>query len=75
MKASDILGGNVKDLPRNDKKPPKKETLALYREILKFTREFEWVDEFGNSWVEKLRKSARDEIEVAKDERDPVLLS
>lgn len=32
-------------------KPPKKETLKLYRQIWKFSREFNWVNHDGTPWL------------------------
>ena len=43
----DFLNKSFNKLKRINKKPPWRESLALYREVLKFTKEFNWCDEFG----------------------------
>ena len=74
MSLEDLFSKNITDLPRNNKKPPKRETLRLYREVVKFCKEFHWIDDKGELWSERLQKSARDEIIMAKDENDPVVI-
>lgn len=39
-----------------------------------FTREFQWEDNKGREWVERLRESARKEFEDARDEEDSLIL-
>ena len=70
----DFLEKSFNKLKRINKKPPRRESLALYREILKFSREFDWSDEYGQNWVYKLRESAWKEFEDAWEENDPVVI-
>lgn len=53
----------------------RREALSLYREVLRTTKAFHWCDENGIPWNERLRKSARDEFETAKQERDPLIVA
>ena len=61
------IGNTVKTLQN-------KESLMLYRDILKFSNEFYWKNQNGDYWREIIRKSARKEFELARDERDPILV-
>lgn len=47
---NDILDKSIHTLKRSNRKPPKRESLRLYREILKFTNEFNWEDDKGTMW-------------------------
>ena len=49
-------------------KPPNREALRLYREILRTTRAFYWPNDKGEPWNVVLRRSARDEFEQAREE-------
>mmetsp|Transcript_7280 Transcript_7280/g.13822 ORF Transcript_7280/g.13822 Transcript_7280/m.13822 type:complete len:116 (+) Transcript_7280:186-533(+) len=53
----------------------RKEALSLYREILRTTKAFHWCDEKGIPWNVKLRKEARNEFELSKEERDPLIIA
>ncbi|KAL5218249.1 hypothetical protein ABZP36_018933 [Zizania latifolia] len=53
----------------------RREALALYRDILRVTRLFEWADERGVQWREVLRANARREFEEARGERDPEVVA
>ncbi|OQR91960.1 hypothetical protein THRCLA_22421 [Thraustotheca clavata] len=46
----------------------KKELLALYREILRVSRAFQWTNEQGQPWSKVLQKNARKEIEQCRHE-------
>ncbi|KAM3136596.1 hypothetical protein pb186bvf_011238 [Paramecium bursaria] len=61
------IGNTVKTLQN-------KESLMLYRDILKFSNEFYWKNQNGDYWRDIIRKSARKEFELARDERDPILV-
>ena len=64
----------VTKLRRSNKKPPNREVLRLYREVMKFCAEFDFPNEQGVSWKVVLRKSAREEFEASREENDPVML-
>uniref|UniRef100_A0A0D9VP98 Complex 1 LYR protein domain-containing protein n=1 Tax=Leersia perrieri TaxID=77586 RepID=A0A0D9VP98_9ORYZ len=53
----------------------RREALALYRDILRVTRLFEWPDDRGVPWRETLRANARREFEEARGERDPEVVA
>ena len=53
----------------------RKEALSLYREILRTTKAFHWVDESGNPWNLRLRKEARKEFEQSREETDPLIVA
>mmetsp|Transcript_3267 Transcript_3267/g.6640 ORF Transcript_3267/g.6640 Transcript_3267/m.6640 type:complete len:111 (-) Transcript_3267:206-538(-) len=53
----------------------RQEALSLYREILRTAKHFHWCDNEGKPWNLRLRKEARKEFEVAKDEKDPLILA
>jgi len=69
-----IFSKSVEDLVRSNRKPPNKEALRLYREVIKFCGEFDWENEKGELWRDTLRKSARQEFENSREEDDPVNL-
>ncbi len=63
-KLNRIFEKKITDLPRMKKHPKKiRESLKLYREVLKFCKEFEWMDEQNEKWSDKIKRSARDEFE------------
>lgn len=64
----------VSKLRRTNRKPPNREILRLYREVMKFCSEFDWPNENGVIWRDELRKSARREFEESREETDPVIL-
>ena len=64
----------VENLRKTNRKPPNKQVLRLYHDILKFTRDFDWEDDNGIIWRDSLRKSARKEFEEAREEKDPIIL-
>lgn len=51
------------------------EALKLYRDILRASRYFTWVNEKGISWSFILRQNARKEFEQARFERDPAVIT
>ena len=53
---------------------PNKEALRLYRDVIKFTKYFDWKDPRGDPWSLVLKKSARMELENSREEPDPVKL-
>ncbi|KRX08398.1 hypothetical protein PPERSA_08597 [Pseudocohnilembus persalinus] len=68
-----ILQKPIEHLKITRKLPPNKEALRLYREVLKFSNEFTWNNKNGENWGEIIRKSARKEFEVSKDEQDHLI--
>ena len=71
----ELISKGLNKLKRDNRRLPNIQVLKLYREVLKFSNEFSWTDKEGIIWKEKIRKSARDEIELARDEQDPVMLA
>jgi hypothetical protein len=59
----DFLEKKFEDMPRNYKLPPKKESLVLYRDVIKVCRKFFWNNQNGKEWSVILQKSARKEFE------------
>ena len=57
-----IFTNPVEKLKQTRRKPPNKEVLRLYREVLKFCNEFYWTNEKGEVWRDVLRESARKEF-------------
>ena len=53
----------------------RKESLSLYREILRTTKAFHWCDERGNPWNVRLRQEARKEFEQSREEADPLIIA
>ena len=51
------------------------EALHLYRKIQRYTALFDWPDENGELWRDKLRASARQEFEAARYEQDPQVVA
>lgn len=51
---------------------PNIQILRLYRDVLKFTNEFYWNNEKGQCWKDILRKSARREFDLSKDQTDNI---
>lgn len=51
------------------------ETLRLYRDIIRATKIFTWVDAKGNNWSQVLRDNARKEFEQARYETDPKIIA
>jgi Complex 1 protein (LYR family) len=52
-----------------------KEALSLYRKIQRYTLVFDWPDETGELWRDKLRRSVRKEFEDARFEHDPQVVT
>lgn len=49
----------------------RRDALHLYRKIQRYTLLFDWADDTGELWRDKLRRSAREEFEAARFEKDP----
>jgi hypothetical protein len=58
-----IFDGKFEDMKRNYRPPPKRESLILYREVVKLSKRFFWRHKNGQEWSEILLKSARKEFE------------
>jgi len=72
-----IFSSSIDKLPRAVGKSgaPNREALKLYREVLKVSKYFDWNDpETGEPYGQKIRKSARREFEIAKMEKDPLIV-
>jgi len=52
-----------------------KDSLALYRDILRASNIFTWTNEQGEQWKYILRSNARKEFEQARYERDPEVVA
>ena len=64
--AWEFLEHKFEDLNRTFKPPPKKETLILYKDVIKLCRKFFWNNNNGKQWADILQKTARKEIENNK---------
>lgn len=53
----------------------KRESLKLYRDILRASRRFTWNNAQGEKWSKVLQMNARKEFEQASFERDPEILA
>ncbi|KIZ02295.1 hypothetical protein MNEG_5664 [Monoraphidium neglectum] len=53
----------------------RREALALYRDVLRYSNLFVWRDQHGRVWRDVIRSSARQELEAARREDDPELVS
>ena len=53
----------------------RRDALHLYRKIHRYTFLFDWPDETGELWRDKLRRSARQEFEAARFEKDPEVVT
>jgi len=53
----------------------RREALALYREVLRYSNLFVWRDQRGCMWRDVIRSSARQEFEAARFEPDPELIN
>jgi Complex 1 protein (LYR family) len=49
------------------------EALSLYREILRTSKHFHWVDKNGKPWNMLLRQQARKDFEESRKETDPLI--
>ncbi len=45
-----IFDGKFEDLKRSNKKPPKRESILLYRDVIKTCRKFFWRNNHGKEW-------------------------
>lgn len=68
-----IFSNPIDKLQQIRKKPPSIEALRQYRELLKFSNEFYWTNERGQLWKDIIRKSARREFELSRNEEDPMI--
>jgi hypothetical protein len=53
----------------------RREALALYRHVLRWSNIFVWKDDQGRPWRDVIRHSARKEFEDARFEQDPQLIN
>lgn len=52
-----------------------KESLRLYRDVLRACKYYTWEDEKGVPWSKVLKVNARREFEAARHERDPTIIA
>lgn len=52
-----------------------KESIRLYRDVLRATRLYTWTDESGKPWSKILRDNARKEFETARYESDSLVVA
>ena len=62
-----FLDKRFEDMKRNYKRPPKRESLILYRDIIKLAKKFFWRHKNGQEWSDILLKSSRKEFEENRD--------
>lgn len=62
-----FLDKKVEDMKRNNRLPPKKEALILYRHCVKASKRFFWKRMDGKDWSDIIIKSARSEFEINRD--------
>ncbi len=62
-----FLDKRFEDMKRSYRRPPKRESLILYRDVLKLAKKFYWCHKNGKEWSEILVKSARKEFEENRD--------
>lgn len=62
-----FLNGKFEDMKRDFRLPPKKESLILYRDVVKISKKFFWNNNNGQQWSEILLKSARKEFEANRN--------
>ena len=62
---------SASDGPRLAVNIVQREVLQLWRDVIRSTRLFTWLDKDGTLWKEKILNSARAEFKLAKHERDP----
>lgn len=65
-----FLKGKFEDMKRDNKLPPKKESLLLYRDSIKICKKFFWKNKNGREWSEILQKTARKEFEMNRNLTD-----
>jgi hypothetical protein len=53
----------------------RRESLKLYRDVLRASRHFTWTNPQGQKWSDILKKNTRYEFEQASFERDPEILA
>ncbi|KAK9909232.1 hypothetical protein WJX75_009227 [Coccomyxa subellipsoidea] len=53
----------------------RREALALYRDIWRYSRLFVWSDDRGELWRDSIRDSARKEFELARHQTDPEVVT
>jgi len=53
----------------------KREAIALYRLIFRYSRLFVWTNDVGVPWRDVIRGSARQEFESARFETDPAIIN
>jgi Complex 1 protein (LYR family) len=61
--------------PQNGLVSTRRDALHLYRQIYRYTSLFEWRDDRGEIWRDKLRASARSEFEASRSETDPAVIT
>ena len=66
---------NTPGTPKQSVATTRKESLALYRDILRFSRFFTWTDNNGIQFRHLIRESARKEYEAARFEKDPHVIN
>ena len=69
-----VFSKSITQLQRSNKRPPNKQSLRLYREVIKFCSDFNWPNDDGRLWKDILRENARKEFVQSKEEKDPLIL-
>lgn len=77
---AEMIESTIVRTPREKGQPPRvlttrREALALYRDVLRYSNLFVWRDARGRVWRDVIRGSARAEFDAARLESDPELVS
>ena len=64
----EIFSKPIEHLLLKEKKLSNAEVIRLYREVYKFAAKFYWNNDKGQPWKEVLRRSARKEFDLSKEE-------
>ena len=69
-----MLSRPVEHLLLSRRPLPNVEVIRLYREVYKYAAKFDWCNEKGEVWRDIIRKSARREFDLSREEHDPFLV-
>lgn len=72
----ELFSKSIDLMPRSQSKQvPSKEALRLYREVVKFSKQMDWPDpKTGLPYGVMVLQSAKKEFEIARFEKDPLMV-